>query len=297
LLVAFFLASSSPPSSQPDYFSIIVTSIIVLIAAILGALVTYFLSQRQVRKGLFYRIVSNTPILGAQKEIEGRVKILFDKNVHRKPPEGIPQKPPLKGPFQNMSRVFNTHSNLREVKDLRLAVIEVQNAGRTAILQGEFNEPITFTFTGQSEILDTDIVEVKPNDLKPVLKSAAKSVKIMPLLLNRNDRVRLKILVAGSDGEIEVTARIAGIEKIVDYKEVEKSRQKRYRLIGIIFSLIGLPLFAVAIIISFSLPRPAQPPIPTYLWVMLAVGMIFFFLGTLFILTASSSSSNISDTL
>jgi len=174
----------------------------------------------------------------------------------------------------------------------------VQNAGRTPILPGEFIVPLTFSFTGQTEILDTGVVEVNPGDLKPVLEPATHSVTLKPLLLNKNDRVKLKILAAGVGDEIEVTARIAGIEKIVDYKEVKKSRQKRYRWIALTFLLIGLAVIIAAIAIIFSLPQSATSHTPPYLSLMIIAALIFtlasmpfLYLNSLSRLTESISDS------
>src|SRR5205085_442610 len=84
LVIAFFLVSSPPSTSQSDLQGLLlnlVTWVIAIGAAILGGLVTFWLTQRQARRGLVYRIVSDTPILDAQEEIEGKVKILFNKSV------------------------------------------------------------------------------------------------------------------------------------------------------------------------------------------------------------------------
>jgi len=284
LLTTFFLASPSPPPSQPDYLSLVVASGAAIIAAILGALFTYWLTQRQVRRGLIYRIISDTPILSAQKEIEGRIKILFDKSINQESADGTSQKPSVKRPFKSLTGIFNRNSNLREVKDLRLAIVEVQNVGRTSILPGEFLEPLTFSFTGQTEVLDANVVSIEPDDPKPILEPTLHNVTLKPFLLNRNDKVKLKVLAAGI-GDIEVSARIVGIEKIVDYRVVERSSRRRNLWIGGMSALIGIILYVVGLVFIFinTPPAPVSPPPSPYVIFILIIGMVFIFSSLVFL--------------
>jgi hypothetical protein len=200
----------APDLLHDPFFLTITAAIITIIAAILGSALTIWYTSRQGRKEVVYNIVSDTPILSLEKEIGNQVEVLFNNQV---------------------------------VKDLRLIIAEVWNSGRIPIPPEEFKSPITFSLVEPAKVLDTEVVAQEPTSLKASLQRTPNSVILEPLLLNQNNKVRLKILVSGT-GLLSITSGIVGVE-IANYSEIAKGREKLYTTFY--FTLFGL---SAAMIIS-----------------------------------------------
>ncbi len=158
-------------------------------------LLTIFVSvmiyrKQQNRRSITYRTISATSLLSVGEEVKGEVKVLY------------------KG---------------KAVSNVRLIILKMWNSGNMPILPQEYIEPIKFEFGDHEEILDVDVLETMPSDIKnkvkTSLKSDTKSVTFEPLLLNRNDSITFKVLLTQSKliKKIDVSGRIVGINQILSF--------------------------------------------------------------------------------
>jgi hypothetical protein len=96
--------------------------------------VSVLLFRKQIkRKGISYQVVSDAPVLSIKEEIKGRVQVLFDT---------------------------------KSVSDARMVILKIWNSGNTDILPSEFVDPIKFSFGEKAEILDAEILETVPINIK-----------------------------------------------------------------------------------------------------------------------------------
>lgn len=110
--------------------------------------------------------------------------------------------------------------------DVNLIYLKIWNSGNIEILPNDFNEPIKIDFGKKSKILEVVLLEAKPKNLAETASIGieANCVKLMPLLLNSGDLIKLKVLItkfSGNTSDVKVEARIAGIKQIYRPSENE----------------------------------------------------------------------------
>jgi hypothetical protein len=170
-----------------------ITRSILAILAICFTLALFFVGQWWWRRKALTYTVSRTQLLTLHEEAKGRVQILFD---------GAP------------------------AKDVGLLVIEVNNSGHEPIRASDFERPLRFHLGDEAKILALEVIETKPQNLKPVCKAAITGLpavvdggahlnefELEPLLLNRGDWMKIKILV-NQAGTLSVDGRVVGVREI-----------------------------------------------------------------------------------
>lgn len=153
--------------------------------------------------------------------------------------------------------------------DVNLMYVNVWNSGNIEILPNDFNEPIKFDFGKKAKVLEVVLLGAKPKNIeeKISLSIEANSVKLMPLLLNSGDLIKLKVLItkfSGDMSDVKVEARIAGIKQIYRATENEPYLtvvgssffKMLLSIIGglaggaLIFLLLGLFLYLVGVTVA-----------------------------------------------
>ena len=152
---------------------------ILAVLAIAISIVLYRL-QRQ-SKELIYEIVSSTPLLGIQEEVDKKLQILFD---------GTP------------------------VEDVHLVELSLMNSGNTPILVTDYERPISLSFAEETQVLTAEIVETNPESLHASAKVEGKIIAFEPVLLNQGDLIKTKMLLSKFDGQGAVDGRIVGVRDI-----------------------------------------------------------------------------------
>jgi hypothetical protein len=171
------------------------------------------LRKQRIQKEVAYKTISDTLLFDPQKEIERRFQ--FDG---------------------------------KEISNLRLVILKISNSGDMPILPGEFIEPVTFLFGSQSEILDAEVIEKKPCNLKVVLKPDVNTLTLAPLLLNKGETIKLKILLSGVSEKVRVESRIVGLQEIIDLN----AEQGRIKIMSSLLSgLTGIGILASSIFLSY----------------------------------------------
>jgi hypothetical protein len=173
-----------------DFVSVLSSPIWAVIAAIATVIAIFISIRQQQRKGISYKVVTDTPLLSLKEEVKGRVQVLFDA---------------------------------KPVGNSRLVVLKIFNSGNVPILPTDYIEPIKLGFGVNTEILDSEVLETVPTDIKdkakaPNTKDDIGGVMLEPLLLNSRDSITLKVLLAQTHltKEVKVTGRIVGIKQILN---------------------------------------------------------------------------------
>ena len=162
--------------------SLINWGLILTTISTIASLVAIFIALRQQpTKHLRYEVVSSGPLANVTDNVNGRLKVTFDKTA---------------------------------VPDANFALLRVSNDGNQPILAEDFKTPFVFHFgkSPKSNVLDAEITTSTPGDLAKTVTLAKKSdiVSLVPGLLNPSDSITIKVLYAGGDQTVGATARIVG---------------------------------------------------------------------------------------
>jgi hypothetical protein len=193
----------------------IVDLIIGVVVTIVVAFVVYVMQRN--RKEMAYDVISNTLVLSIDHEVRGKIQVLY---------EGKP------------------------VDDARLVVLRIWNSGKVPISSNDFERPVTFDFGKDAEVLDATIFETKPSNLtdEAVLEKDINKVILRPLLLNRDDSIKFKVLLTRLRRNIQVSARISGINQI--FAPEELPIRKRIRKVNDIIEFLLKLWFLFLVIIT-----------------------------------------------
>ena len=153
-----------------------------VIISLIALWVTFFVyKKQQSRRRIVYEIVSNIFLVNVEDEIKSKLEIFFDKKL---------------------------------VENVTLLLIKIANLGDEPIVTTDYETPITIEFGESSDILETSIESVSPEDLNPEVTNTKSVISILPLLLNPQDAITIKVLVANFDGVVNVLCRIAGVPTV-----------------------------------------------------------------------------------
>jgi hypothetical protein len=190
---------------------------VALLGIFFTSIITIVIYRRQQqRKGITYKIISDTPILSLKEEVKGQIKVLF---------------------------------GTKQVGNVRLVILKIWNSENTPILPGEFIDPIKLGFGNNVEILDAEILEANPHEIRENVKSSLKlyeeNILLEPFLLNSKDSITLKVLLAQTPltKELRINARIVGVNQIVNFNKLSPI----FRPLSRIFTYFSYFIFLIAI--------------------------------------------------
>src|SRR5438309_2109807 len=107
-------------------------TVIVSIIAIFSGIIIY-LKQKNV-KGLVYEVISNTSVFSIEEEaVKGKIQVLY---------------------------------NGKPIDYALLTILKIWNYGNAPIEPSDYILPITFDFGNGAEVLDAEVLDTEPNDLK-----------------------------------------------------------------------------------------------------------------------------------
>ena len=157
-----------------------------VIGAVAGLALTILLFKMQRnQKKISDEVISSRAVVNVSDEVKGRIQVLFD---------GMP------------------------VKDVSLVILKICNTGNIPILSTEYDRPITFNFGNGSKILDVEILDMMPSNIKASTKIDIEKIMVEPLLLNSKDSFKLKVLLINFSGEIRADARIVRVKQILSHQ-------------------------------------------------------------------------------
>jgi hypothetical protein len=178
-------------------------AILALIAIAISILV--FKLQRK-RKRLSYNIVIDTPLLSVREDIEGKLKITYQR---------------------------------KRVKNIRLVEINFSNTGNVPITTSDYERPLKVCYGDAASILTAEISNVEPSNLCATITSDTNSYTISPVLLNPKDSISVRVLLSDYDRNFTIDTRIIGIFKVQPVDEFSITSSILI-LLGLFFTLLGL---------------------------------------------------------
>lgn len=232
--------------SSPDLLRDPIWQFIGVIAGIVIGIITGFvlplaLFRKQTRKNLMFTVISNTlilPILDVGDQARDKLQILFD---------GKP------------------------MSDARLVVLKLWNSGNVPIEIDDYENrnPIKFNFGDKAEVLNVEVLETTPSNLKSRVNASLKAdrgnVVLEPLLLNNQDTITLKVLLSHLGNTITADeTRISGIKQIQFSNQVAERNMLKidliYLLVNSAFKLAIWSLAAIGVLILLIVSNIALFP-------------------------------------
>ncbi|SRR6266487_1329792 len=252
-MINAILSTPTPIWLDPGWLQVIIGIAGIIIAVIVTfASVNYGIRKQQSKKEISYYTISDTELLSIREEIEGLIEIY------------------IKG---------------KQVKNLNLTIINIQNSGNTPINPEDFKTPLEIKFTEIRKILEADIIKTQPNDLTPILKIDQEKVTVEPLLINKKEWIEIKILTASNKGAVRVEGRISGTE--IKQRSEQMGIIEKTLTVGGALGIVGL----ITMFIGFvQIPtRPTPPPLPTPPLVLteMTTGAIILFIGIILVTITS----------
>ena len=111
-------------------------------------------------------------------------------------------------PYQESGALHVMYGQL-QLKDPHLVVVRVTNDGKVEVRPEDWEEP--FKLRTESEIIDSGIVGRSSEDLNAsIVNRELHEVSCSKLLLNKDEWFDIQMLVDGSGGALNASARIAG---------------------------------------------------------------------------------------
>lgn len=209
------------------------------LAAIIVAILVFWLQRR--RKILSYEVVTLTPLLSVEEEIEGRVQILFD---------GSP------------------------IKDVHLIELRIINSGNVPIVTSDYEHPVNLSFGENAHILSAEVSKTDPENLQATANAENTKIILTPILLNSGDSITLKMLVSQFSGRLSVNGRIVGV------KEIQKYSEGRAQYFALTFGGMALVMTGMILSFWFPLPSSLKKFTWTESWPLITIiGMLLMVIG------------------
>ena len=165
-----------------QFVGVVVAVLIGIVAAVL-AFMSYRKTKQQGQKEITYGMIADTPILSINEEVKSKVQVLY---------------------------------NGKPISDAHMVTIKIWNTGYVPIIPNDYFEPIKLGFGASSEVLDVEILETTPPNIKVSINRGVENFSLEPFLLNSKEAVVVKVLLANFKGNITVEARIVGTQQVLD---------------------------------------------------------------------------------
>ena len=220
----FYVANrvaGQPPDIWHDPNAIGLMGLGIGVAAILVAITVgiYQARQGRIRRKLVYQTLSNAPIVSVNSAVADQVEIDI--------------------------RVKGTL-----VKNARLLIVNIKNAGKASIHASDYFEPLTFEF--DTKVLQASVLEttpptlINPSALPTFLTLTPQSVQFPTFPLNTNDSIQISILLEGK-GTLKARGRLD--QGTIVELEPEKLGIRGFitPLVALVAGVVGTALVAAAI--------------------------------------------------
>jgi hypothetical protein len=171
----------------------IITTLLTIIS--LGLLARNFI-KRIIQRSISYETLSNIPILNVNEGDQARVQLLFDN---------------------------------KPVRDARLVTFRIWNSGSPTIQRNDYLKPTMIEFGTHTNVLEADVIEMKPNSLRPNVSTSAdkKRVILKPMALKSNESITFKVALSQSKGDVFVNTTIKGIKEAIKEDNVLSKAEVR----------------------------------------------------------------------
>lgn len=129
-----------------------------------------------------------------------------------------------------------------------LSLVEIINDGIKPIPTSDFESPLSISIDKESKLIRAMLISTEPINLKPILEVNNQTIKVLPLLLNPNDKLKISVLSSGGLPKFIASARISGVSAInIDQKFEEVEKKVKIAWLGML-SVIGF--FSVFLLLA-----------------------------------------------
>jgi hypothetical protein len=128
----------------------------------------------------------------------------------------------------------------KDIKDATSIILRVHNSGKLAITPNDFIRPISFIFASSSEIINAEILKVKPTNLGAKLLVVKNGIELQPLLMNSGDTIEISTIISSFNNNLTVDGRIIDVKTIKLEEEFKTDNDKQITLTSIQTILIML---------------------------------------------------------
>lgn len=129
------------------------------------------------------------------------------------------------------------------LKDATSIILRIQNSGSLAITSQDFERPISFIFTSNTEIeiIEPKILKTHPINLGAVISLNNNSIELQPLLMNPGDKIDIAAIVNTSNHNIVLNGRVINVKNLKLKNRIEDEYKKeKMRNSILIFILLVL---------------------------------------------------------
>lgn len=151
----------------------------------------------------------------------------------------IPYLYPLVKINKNVKNDFEVKYKGETIEQVCITELIIENTGNIPIRKEDFNEPIKIEIKNCSHIFNVELVETVPDNLVVIIdiNNDTNLIYINPMLLNKNDSFKLKIVFEGENSSIKLSSRIVDLSEIIN-----KSNNIQYKNIiyGVLFIVTGI---------------------------------------------------------
>ena len=100
------------------------------------------------------------------------------------------------------------------VRDPFLLILSIINTGSMPISSKDFERPLDLYLGEEAEIIDVEVIKTSSKSIEPSITRHDNSITIAPLLLNQNEYLTIKLLLANYERKIDFRTRIIGVDEI-----------------------------------------------------------------------------------
>ena len=138
------------------------------------------------------------------------------------------------------------------VTNVFLTQVKIRNSGNVPIKKEDVVEPVTLEFSEETNIVDWDVIDTAPKELKLDLQIGEKENQIQCNfgLLNEREEATLQIICFGKESQTpKVRARIAGAK--IEFTSLESQSEIRWKARkGLAWMVFGSTMLIMALLLA-----------------------------------------------
>lgn len=154
----------------------------------------------------------------------------------------------------------------QQVSYVSIFQILLQNSGNQPIIEGDYTQPILFSFPKETEIADVTVTgSTPPNVGMTVTKTSRTQAEVSRTLLNPQDTVNVRFVVIRKPGHslldgFSVDGRVAGVKHIQLVRPSTTPESQKQLWLNVVSGLIaGLVVVGMSIIADLLHKRRSDP--------------------------------------
>jgi hypothetical protein len=238
-----------PSDSITTILGVLLVVAFVILGSINIIVLSVILYRRQTRKSIRYKVLALEPVLTRKDIQERKVTLLYEQE---------------------------------RVDNLTLAVVKIVNDGKVPVPASDYERPISVSAGEGAQFLSAEVLGTNPPTLTPTVWVTQKQqrcvVELTPLLLNAGDSVTVKCLLSGVQRNVEVDARITGVNGVM--RITSGNEQAAARFLVVMF-VLGMTVAIAYLAITFLARVPLTGPVESSILLAWALSAAFILIISL----------------